>query len=665
MDIEKIASKLRPLMPERISKLLRARELADNDFKTLIDKQIISLGYRTFGNISDKILLSLPPEEKAKGAINLGTLCYDKEKWPLGISKVELTQNMAILGRSGAGKTNATFHILKQLADRNIPFVFLDWKRTARHLIPSLGNKLNIYTPGRNIAKLPFNPFVVPPGIEANVYASQLVDIMSSAFTLGDGSRSLIRKIILNLYKSGNICPNAADLIDELKKIPDSGRTGGWKITAMRALESIEFANLSSKGQISQNELAGKMLHQSTVIELDSLSQEGKKFLIPILCLWLYYVRLASPEREKLKLVIFIEEAHHVLHKRPQTSGETVLEMLLRQCRELGIGIVIIDQHPHLLSSAALGNTYTTIFLNQKDPSDINKAAAVCLLDGDEKSYFSRLPVGEAIVKLQDRWMSPVHLKMPLVETNKGSVTDTMLARYSAVKASNLTASCRKTFEDTYFSRLPRLPLFDMPLSDDDFRLISDIINNRDDGVEQRYKRLGLSVGSGSRLTEKLVNQGWIESQIVELGQTRKRILRLTKQASKTLNPDTVNPRYGSIVHEYWKRFYGQRFTELGYQVSAEVPRISSGRVDLVAQKDGRKIAIEIETGKSNFINNIKQNLAARYDRIIVVATDKIAFKKIELSMIKEGLLIPGKVDIRVAADSKANLHNIDLDEGH
>jgi len=50
--------------------------------------------------------------------------------------------------------------------------------------------------------------------------------------------------------------------------------------------------------------------------------------------------------------------------------------MLFRQCRELGIGIIVLDQHPHLLSAAALGNTYTTICLNQKDPNDINKALA-------------------------------------------------------------------------------------------------------------------------------------------------------------------------------------------------------------------------------------------------------------------------------------------------
>jgi len=38
------------------------------------------------------------------------------------------------------------------------------------------------------------------------------------------------------------------------------------------------------------------------------------------------------------------------------------------------------------------------------DPADINKAAAVCLLDADEKKYFSILPVGQGIIKLQDRW---------------------------------------------------------------------------------------------------------------------------------------------------------------------------------------------------------------------------------------------------------------------
>ena len=653
MNIEKIAAKLKPLMPEKISKLMKTRELADPDLQALIEKQIISTAYNYLGDFHNKILLSLPPEKKAKGAINLGTILYDKEKWPLGLSYGEMIQNTAILGRSGAGKTNVTFHILNQLIEKKIPFVFMDWKRTVRHLIPNFNNKLNIYTPGRKLVKFPFNPFVVPPGIESNVYVNQLVDVMSQAFTLGDGSRSILRKAIASIYAQGNLCPTVADVIKELEKVPDTGRMGGWKVTAMRALESLEFADISSNDQISQEQLAEKMLHENTVIELDALAQESKKFLIPLLCLWLYYVRLKSQDREKLKLVIFIEEAHHVLHKRSQTSNETILEMLFRQCRELGIGIVVIDQHPHLLSSAAMGNTYTSIFLNQKDPSDINKAAAVCLLDADEKKYFSMLPVGQGIVKLQDRWMSPILVKFPLVNVNKGSVTDDILARYSAINKAKTTGSGRNTpmlkhnfsMLQSEFGQVPRIPLYDIPLEEPAFAFIEDVLQHPDDGVKARYKRLGLSTGTANRLKDQLLAQGWLEDQAVDIGQTRKVILRLTKQSKDALNLDTSEPEYGSITHEYWKRFYAQRFREQGYHAEFEVPR-KSGRVDVVARKDGEKIAIEIETGKSDFIRNVQQDLAAKYNKVLVIATDKPAFEKIEKKLAQAGLLIAGRVEL-------------------
>ena len=71
---------------------------------------------QTLGDFRERILLSLPPKSKANRPIHLGTVIYEQPKWPFGISKAELLQNLAIFGRSGAGKTNATFHILEQLA---------------------------------------------------------------------------------------------------------------------------------------------------------------------------------------------------------------------------------------------------------------------------------------------------------------------------------------------------------------------------------------------------------------------------------------------------------------------------------------------------------------------------------------------------------------------
>ena len=651
MHIEKIAAKLRPLMPQKIDHWMKSRQIADPDLKSLIEKQIISLGYKVFGNMDSKILLSLPPEKRCKGSINLGTVLYDKEKWPLELKYGELIQNTVILGRSGSGKTNLTFHILRQLIQKGVPFVFMDWKRTVRHMLPQLAGKLNIYTPGRSISKFPFNPFVVPPSIESNVYVNQLIDVMSQAFTLGDGSKSVLRKSIAALYDQGNLCPAAGDIITELEKVPDTGRMGGWKVTAMRALESLEFADLSSTDQISQSELTQTMLHENTVVELDGLAAESKKFLIPILTLWLYYVRLNSPDREKAKLMLFIEEAHHVLHKKAQTANETVLEMIFRQCRELGMGIVLNDQHIHLLSSAALGNSYTTILLNQKDPSDINKAAALCQLDPDDKLILSALRTGEGIVKMADRWSQPIHVRFPLVHINKGSTTDALLARYSALNRSKKAGSGRKTSTATYFSQVPQVPtLLNSPLNEDSFRLLYDIVDNPNSGVKIRYKRLNLSTGKGNRLKQHLLEQGWLHSQTIDLGQTRKVILAITKQAKEILGTNNAKPQHGSLVHNYWQSWYAQRFREQGYQVCLETPR-RSGHVDIVARKDGQKIAIEIETGLSDFKRNIQQDLLIKYDMILVIATSKAVLNKIEKSLAPTGLLIPQKVKLILQDD--------------
>lgn len=57
---------------------------------------------------------------------------------------------------------------------------------------------------------------------------------------------------------------------------------------------------------------------------------------------------------------------------------------------------------------------------------------------------------------------------------------------------------------------------------------------------------------------------------------------------------------------------------------------------------------LEIETGKSNFIRNVQQDLAAKYNKVLVIATDKPAFEKIEKKLAQAGLLIPGRVELAI-----------------
>jgi len=661
MEIEKIARKLQPLMPDEVRHWMHARDLAEPDMKALIDKQILSMAHRVLGDFRNKVLLSLPPEKKSKGTFHLGTVIYDDKKWPFGISRSELLQNLAIFGRSGAGKTNVAFHLLEQLANKKMPFLFLDWKRTGRHLIPRLEGKVNIYTPGRSLSPFPFNPFIVPPGIETSVYVNHLIDVLAEAYTLGDGSRSLLQRAITGCYQKGNLAPAVSDVKKAVEAIPDKQRVREWKISTIRALDTLAYADILTKDRLSQEQLVETLLKGRTIIELDGLSHGSKKFLVPLLCLWIYHVKLTALEREKLSLVVFIEEAHHVLYRQERRYKESVMNMLLRQCRELGIGIVVVDQHCHLISAAALGNTYTTICLNQKDPTDINRAAALSLVGSEDKKHLSMLPVGHGVVKLQDRWRRPFLVRFPLVHVKKGFVSDGVLKR---LLDGDLTLSVLRKAVEPKSDTLGRILIEDTVLTDDMLGFVHDVLTHADDGVQTRYDRLGLTSDKGNKLKNQLVRSGILEAQIVQVGRGRKLMLRVAPSVKERLVLNSNIPSRGSIVHEYWKRFYAAKFREQGYLVQIEAPRYgrASGHTDVLARLPQRAsesvesagipspetVAIEVETGKSDVVSNVKQNLLAGIERVVVIATDQAALAKVERQLARANLIIPGRVEINL-----------------
>lgn len=638
IDIARILDKLEPIIPEQCRRWRTSLSLLGDDTREILLKHIIMTASRLLGDYERALLLTLPPEKKATGEFALGKVIYEREKWEFGISKKELLQNLAIFGRSGAGKTNTAFLVLYQLSHAGIPFLFLDWKRTGRHLLPLMPG-IKVYTPGRTLSPFPFNPFIAPPGLELRLYVNMLIDVLSDAFVLGAGSRSILQHTILDCV-SRTDKPTASDILSAIESIPVKSRAQGWKVSAIRAIEALQPLEPADKGQ-SQQELIKSLLHTSTILELDGLNESEKKFLIPLLCLWLFNLKLAGRKREELDLVILVEEAHHVLYRQENRAKETVMNQLLRQCRELGIGMIIVDQHPHLVSSAALGNTYTSICLNLKEPSDINRAAALSLLDEQDKRWLSMLPTGYGVVKLQDRWPRPFLVRFPLMQFEKGKVTDEFLAGQTNRNPTLSEASEAIELKQSPFGESRSAVILD----EGAIALIQDIISYPDEGVDARYKRLGWSVDRGNRIKRTLTANGLIDLAKVRVGRTQKVILRVSPAVRETFGFGREEVDRASVTHEFWKRFYGGRFTDAGYLVEHEARR-GRGRVDVLARKGALRVAIEIETGKSDVLHNIRQDLLSGFDKVIVVATDEAALRKVERELAKAGLIIPSRLSV-------------------
>ena len=80
-----------------------------------------------------------------------------------------------------------------------------------------------------------------------------------------------------------------------------------------------------------------------------------------------------------------------------------------------------------------------------------------------------------------------------------------------------------------------------------------------------------------------------------------------------------------SLEHKFWVNRTAKQFEKKGYDVTYEHPVKGNGAIDILAHKPGEKVAIEIETGKSDIKSNLQNIAKADFDRTMLVATNGIA----------------------------------------
>jgi hypothetical protein len=632
--LEDLLDKLAPLRPEDVSRWRRQLATVDERTRKLLEWKIHLTAREVLGT-TDRLLLSRPAREACAGGLELGHAVYEKRLWPFALREAELLQHMAVFGRTGSGKSNLVLLLLRELGTAKVPFLAFDWKRGYRHALPLLGSKVELVTPGRSLLPFHFNPFACPPGTEGHVHIAAVVDLLAKAFTLGDGARSLLHRAIT---ESGE-APTVSGILAKVEALDGTGRQGGWRASAVRCLQTLLFLDLVRPAD--QGATVASFFERSTILELNGMNENAKRFLVPAVLHWLYQIRLAAPDRERLRLVVVLEEAHNVLGDR---QSEHFFGRFLRQCRELGIGVIIVDQAPSLMSSVALGNCYATVCLNLKDPSDLRVAGGLLQLSEKDRVRLSELPVGQAIVKLQDRWTQPFLIEVPHLPVEKGQMTDDRLRAHLAGQvespATPPTPSNRS------------LELAHVDLEPGCFEFLLDVMQHSDDGVKERYARLGWSVDRGNRMKLVLVKTGLLEGQHVSVGRTRKLVIRPTTSGRRALGLEGISTAE-SIAHEFWKRRMAHEYEGGGWMVEVEALRDSArpelGRADLVLTKGAERWAVEVETGKSNAVGNVRNGLLAGLGRVLVVPVDEGARKAAERALATAGLLGGARVSLQEA----------------
>jgi hypothetical protein len=123
---------------------------------------------------------------------------------------------------------------------------------------------------------------------------------------------------------------------------------------------------------------------------------------------------------------------------------------------------------------------------------------------------------------------------------------------------------------------------------------------------------------------KSLQTKGLIVPLSISIGRGRTKILSPTDKGKAILGisePDA--DRLGGPEHRYWKKRIAEHLRASGCEVVEEYPIGGGQAIDLVAARDGRRVAIEVETGKSDAAGNVAKCLRAGMEQVLVVATSQ------------------------------------------
>ena len=428
---EEIIRRLKPLLGQQADTIWNSFLASDEEERKLIQHSLEIMHSQAVDDYKQEKIILTPPSkfEQLYGDYPVGMVWYaDKPLYPFALLERELVQHIGIFGRTGAGKSYLVRGLLLTHLLYNKPVLLFDWKGTYTDFTSHPAGVL-LFIPGSASLPFCFNPLDLEgiPSEQHKAYLRQVIDIFIDSY-LEDlklltvqGVEYLLLLAVDNLMaKKGSL--TFSDIYEWLTRFEGRMREMDWKTSALTILYKLITGPLGNVMQKSWN--MEWLVKQKALFELNNAgSAKDKSFLIRTLLLRLYYHFQEKGTSDALKLLIIIEEAHNIL-LRKDSGYETIIELVLRQIREFGVGICVVDQHPSLMSLPALG-TYCTVSFNLRLKQDRDAMASALLLDRDERAYLGKLPPRFAVVKIQDRFLTPFLIQTFYVSRgNKPSVSE-------------------------------------------------------------------------------------------------------------------------------------------------------------------------------------------------------------------------------------------------
>ncbi|MDD5177977.1 MAG: DUF87 domain-containing protein [Candidatus Nanoarchaeia archaeon] len=579
LTIEELCRKLRPVFGKKIDALyLRYRLAERGDEKFEIEQAISALYHKHLNQsmLSQKILLEPPKKEIIGGDYPLGVITYaEKDYYPFGLRDKDWPRHVCISGMSGSGKTNFAFVIIGNLIKNNKPFWIFDWKKSFRSLV-LVDNQIKVYTIGNskinNNFKININR--PPQGVPPKEWISLLADMVTESFFASYGVHKIIVETLdesfreFGVYEGSENYPTWHQIKDRLEikeeEMKIRNRESEWLISALRIAHALTFGDFGDvigykgKDSVKVEDYFGDKL----LFELHSLNSSQKKFFCEFILSYLYKYKKTNENatRGEFTQAIIIDEAHNIFLKdKPNFIKEGATEVVYREIREYGVGLICLDQHISKLSDVVAGNSACNVAFQQVLPDDLEQVSGIMQLR-EHKDYFSMLQVGEALVKLSERHTTPFMIKTPLVRLKEEVVTDEDLRvkmgqkviqdevekGYVEERVEKEVNEEKEKMDDIFkasgvaapkefLEEQVKIKKPEFKLDNEEKKFLDFIAKNEGFNISKIYELFKISVRRGNAIKKKLEDLGLIATEVIKHDKGWKKELRITKRGAEVL----------------------------------------------------------------------------------------------------------------------------------
>jgi len=440
LTVEEICNKLRPVFGKKIDEIYFQYTVADGrEEREEIIHILNALYQRHLNQLLDKgVLLEPPRQEQIDGDYNLATVSYARKKiFDFTLREHDWPRHICITGMSGSGKTTFAFKIIEALNKHKKPYLIFDWKKSFRPLSAE-DNQIMTFTVGdekvSNLFKTNINK--PPRGVSPKEWINVLSDLLTESFSASFGVHKVILETLDEAFKEWGIYNGSENyptwnhikwrFEEKLEKA--NNRESGWIESALRIATVMTFGDFGKTVNYKGENSIGveDLLDKRVIMELNSLGNIEKTFFCEYILTYIYKMKKARQNQANhgFDHAIIVDEAHNIFLKKPTSfANESTTDMIYREMREYGTSLICLDQHISKISDTVKGNSACHVAFQQQLPQDIQDVSELMQLR-EKRHYFSQLAVGNAIVKLAERYTLPFLVEVPYVQIRDKNVTD-------------------------------------------------------------------------------------------------------------------------------------------------------------------------------------------------------------------------------------------------